>query len=91
MRASRLRGLLAKMDGGGSGAAFKLGWLLDAGDVGMRAEIFAQGATQHAHAGAMNDADTRQTGEKGTVEILRQLVGSFIDGEADEIDLGWDG
>src|SRR5271166_2984611 len=42
--------LLAQFNYGSSGAAFLVGGLLDAGYVGVGAQVFAQGAAQDAHA-----------------------------------------
>ena len=36
---------------------------------------------------AVDDADAGQAGKEGAVEILLQLLGGFVDGAADEVDL----
>ena len=49
--------------------ALVLRWFGDGGDVGVVTEIFAQGAAEDTHAGAVNEADTRRT----ALAILRLL------------------
>ncbi len=79
--------LLTKLHCGGAGAAFQLGGFFDSGDVRVAAQVFAEGAAEDAHAGAVDDADAGQAGEEGLVQILFEFVGGFIYGAADQVDL----
>ena len=79
---------LPQFDFGGALAALVLRRFGDAGDVRMIAEIFAEGAAKDAHAGAVNDADARETGEEGAVEEAFDLVVGLVGGAADDVDLG---
>ena len=64
-----------------------LRWFCDGGYVRMIAEKFAEGTTEHAHPGAVNDADARETRQKSAVEEAFHLDLSFIGGAADDVDL----
>jgi hypothetical protein len=61
--------LLTKLNLGSALTALVLRWFGDGGDVGVVTEIFAQGAAEDTHAGAVNEADTRRT----ALAILRLL------------------
>ncbi len=69
-------------------AAFVLWGLGDGGDVGVAAEVFAEGAAEDAHAGAVDDADARKAGEEGAVEEAFDFGLGFVRGAADDVDLG---
>ncbi len=84
----RTESLLAEFDFGGALAALVLGRFGDGGDVGVAAEVFAQGAAQDAHAGAVDDADAGQAGEEGAVEETFDLGLGLVGGAADDVDLG---
>jgi len=79
---------LSKFDFGGALAALVLGWFGDGGDVGVAAEVFAEGAAEDAHAGAVDDADAGQAGEEGAVEEAFYFGLGFVGGAADDVDLG---
>jgi hypothetical protein len=55
--------------------------------VGVIAEVFAEGASEDAHASAVNDADAREPGEEGAVEKAFDFGLSLIGGASDHIDL----
>jgi hypothetical protein len=78
---------LAKFDLSRALPALVLRWFGNAGDVGMIAEVFAEGAAENAHARAMNDPNARKAGKEGAVEEPFDFGLSFIGGAADHIDL----
>ena len=80
--------LLSQFNFGGALAALVLRWFGDGGDVGMAAEVFAQGAAEDAHASAVDDADAREAGEEGAVEEAFDFGLGFVGGAADDVDLG---
>src|SRR5277367_2320919 len=80
--------LLAEGDFGGALAALVVGRLGDGGDVGVVAQELAESAAEHAHAGAVNDADVGQAGHEGAVEEAGDLVVGLVGGAADDVDLG---
>src|SRR5882757_3779540 len=67
-REARDEQLLSQLHFSGALAALVLWRFGDGGDVGMIAEIFAEGAAEDTHAGAVNDTDARDAGEEGAVE-----------------------
>src|SRR6185312_6090603 len=77
---SRRRGSLAELDFGGPLAALVLWRFGDGGDVGVAAEVFAQGAAEDAHAGAVDDAAAGESGEEGAVEEALDFVVSLVGG-----------
>ena len=60
-------------------------------DLGVVFEVFAEGAAEDAHAGAVDDADVGESGEEGAVEELFQLGGGFVDVAADDVEFGGGG
>ena len=64
-----------------------LRWFSDGGDVGVIAEVFAQGAAEDSHASAVNDANARETSEEGAVKEAFNFGLGLIGGAADHIDL----
>ena len=62
-----------------------LRWFSDSGDVGVITEVFAEGASEDAHASAVNDADAGEPCEEGAVEKAFDFTLSFIGGVADHI------
>src|SRR5579862_261547 len=66
-------------------AAFMLGGFGEGGDMGVRFEEVADSAAEDAGAVAVNHAHPGETGEKGAVEVLFQLLSGFIHGAADEV------
>ena len=81
------RGSLAKFDQGGALAALVEGWLGDGGDVGVALEVFAEGAAENAHAGAVDDADAGEAGEEGLVDVALDLGFGLVGGAADDVEL----
>src|SRR6266404_1203547 len=79
--------LLAEFDLGCALSALVLRRFSDGCDVGVIAEIFAEGASKDAHASAMNNADAWETGEEGAVEEAFDFGLSLIGGASDHIDL----
>ena len=79
--------LLPQLDERGALAAFVLRGFGLGGDVGMGLQEFADGAAEDAGAVAVDDAHAGKAGEEGAVEILLELLGGFVDGAADEVDL----
>jgi hypothetical protein len=59
--------LLAEVYYCGACAAFLVGGFFDFGYVGVGAQVFAQGAAEDAHAGAVDDADSGQAGQEGLI------------------------
>src|SRR5215472_14016772 len=72
----------------GSAAAFVLRRFGDRGDVGVLLEHLPQGLAQDAHAAAVDDADARESGEKGAVDELFDFARGVVDGLSNDIDLG---
>src|SRR5437899_8553659 len=64
-----------------------LRWFGDGGHVGVVAEVFAERTAKNAHAGAVNDAYTRQPGEECAVDETFDFGLGFVSGAADDIDL----
>ncbi len=56
--------------------------------LGMGFEVFAEGAAEDSHAGAVDDADMGESGEEGAVYELFDLGGGFIDVAADDVEFG---
>ena len=79
--------LLPEFDLGGALSALVLRRLCDGGDIGMAAEIFAEGAAEDAHACAMHDADAGQAGEEGAVDETFHFGLGLVGGAANHIDL----
>ena len=67
--------------------AFVLRGLSDVRHMRMAAKVFAQGSSQNAHPGAMDDADTRQSSKKGLIEIAFDLPLRLVRGTSDDVDL----
>ena len=83
----QLAGLLAEVDEGGALAALVEGGLGDGGDVRVALEVFAQGAAEYAHAGAVDDADAGKAGEEGLVDVALDFGLGFVGGAADDVEL----
>src|ERR1035441_4081888 len=81
------RASLSQLGFGGALAALIMGRLGDVDHLRMIAQELAQGAAQHAHARAVDDAYVRQSGHERAVEEARHLVVGFIGGAADDVDL----
>ncbi len=77
--------LLSQFNLSGALSALILRWFGDGGDVGVTAEVFAEGASEDAHASAVNDADARETGKEGAVEEAFDFGLGLIRGAADDI------
>lgn len=78
--------LLAQINKRSALAAFVLRSFGEVGDVGVALQILAHAAAQDAGAVSVDDAHAGQTGEEGTVNVLRQFLSRFVDGAADEVD-----
>jgi len=76
---------LSQFNLSGALSALVLRWFGDAGDVGMIAKVFAEGAAEDSHAGAVNDADARKPGEEGAVEEPFDFGLSLIGSASDHI------
>ena len=55
-------------------------------DERVRRQEFGEAATERTGAVAVNDADTRFAGERGSVEELVHAARGFFDGAADDVD-----
>src|SRR5580658_9520794 len=55
------------------------------------AQEVSQGAAEHAHANAVNDADAWQASEKGALDEALDLGLGFVGCAADDVDLGAEG
>lgn len=80
--------LLSQLNFGGALTSLVLWRLGDGGDVGVAAEVVAQGAAQDAHSGAVHDANAWEAGEEGAVEEALDFGLGFVGGAADDVDLG---
>ena len=56
--------------------------------MGVVAEVFAEGAAEDAHAGAVDDADAREAGQEGSVEEALDFGVGLVGGAAYDVDLG---
>ncbi len=57
----------------------------------MALEVFAEGAAQDSHAGAVDDADVRESGKEGAVHELLDFGGGFVHVAANDIKFGGSG
>ena len=57
----------------------------------MFLQILPQGLAQDAHAAAVDNAHSREPGEKGAVYEAFDFAGGVVDGVADDVDFGGSG
>ena len=82
---------MAQFDDGRALAAFVVGRLGDGDDVRVLAQEVSEGAAEHAHADAVDDADAREAGEEGALDEALDFGLGFVGGAADDVDLRAEG
>ena len=68
-------------------SAFILRGLSHRFNMRMRLQGLAQGFAEDTHAAAVDDADTRQAGEKSAVDELFDFAGGVVHVVANDVDL----
>lgn len=58
--------------------------------MGVAFEIFAEGAAEDAHAGAVNDADAGEAGEEGLIDVAFDLAFGFVGSATDDVEFEGD-